>query len=216
MHSRLPQQQLSVLAALASLVLAVLACTSNDTLFIQLTATPTPTITPTPLVLQTKLSVGDTAWTVSSGLSLTLPSNPTTAVDLTAGTQCFRGLKVSILDKSKDVSDPNSNVILYKIDCGSGPGWIAEYSLSKFDPAGTTAVIKSPDGKGAPMYTEADSTSKPAAAAPCADGTKVTTSDISQNPNVRDASVDPHLYVQITCGSDTGYVLEDMLVAASS
>jgi hypothetical protein len=215
MYFRERQQRLAILLTLTSLIIAALACTSNDTLFIQLTVTPTPTITPTPLVLDTKFKTGDTAWAVSTGLNVSMSSHPGTGVDLTAGSQCFRGTKVEVLDKSKDVDKPTSDLILYQVDCGQGRGWLPEYSLSKIDPAGVEAVIKSPDGKGAPLYSQPDAKSKPASATPCADGTKVTTSDVSQNGNVRDLSEDPHLYVQVACGSDSGYVLETMLEVAS-
>jgi hypothetical protein len=215
MYSRL-RQQLSILTVLTGLFMAVLACTSNDTLFIQLTATPTPTITPTALALETKLNAGDVAWTISSGYTMGMLTKPGTGVDLGAGGQCFRNTKVTVVSKSKDVDNPSSNLILYQVDCGSGLGWLKEYELSKIDPAGIEALIKSPDGKGAILYSEADAKSKPVSTTPCADGTKVTTSDVAENPNVADASQDPHLYVQITCGSDTGYVLETMLVPASS
>lgn len=63
---------------LVSLFMAMLACTSNDTLFIHLTDTPAPSITPTPLTQETRFKIGDktTVVLVSDFASMHLASFP--------------------------------------------------------------------------------------------------------------------------------------------
>src|SRR5437868_6262892 len=106
MYSKLRQRQLALLTSLMCLLLAALACTSNDTLFIQLTPTPSPTITPTPLSIQTKFMIGDTGWTVSPTFTMNMLTHPGSGQDLNAdgqNTTCFPRTPVTVIDVSKDV-----------------------------------------------------------------------------------------------------------------
>jgi len=57
--------------------------------------------------------------------------------------------------------------------------------------------------------------SKPADGSPCADGTKISVDGLTANPNSTDAAPDLNIYVQTTCGSASGYMVDSMLVPAS-
>src|SRR5260221_12196490 len=145
-----------VFGAMLALLLAALACTSNDTLFIKLTATPIPTVPPTALSGNTRYKKGDKLYAVEAQRVISLSGQPTAKIDVEGGMlTCFRNTQVIVLDASKSVTDPKDPTIYYQIDCGGGGvGWLPEYKLTPLNPGGGTAIVKSPDGKGAPIYSQ--------------------------------------------------------------
>lgn len=204
---------------LAALLLAGLACTSSDTFLgrpiIQLTATPVPTVTPTPLAIQTRFKVGDQATTVAATFQMILLNEPVKPSNASIATAvCFPNTSVKILTVSRNRKDATDATIYYEIECGASQGWVPEYWITPLTPNGS-AVVKSPDGKGAPVYSAPDVTSAPVSGSPCADGTKLSVDSLTSNPNSSDAAPDLNIYVQTTCGSASGYVVESMLVPAS-
>ena len=197
------------------LILAMLACTSSDTLFIHLTVTPVPTLTRTPLAIETRFKVQDTVTIVSGSFQITMSSRPVPPSAASAAlTPCFPKTRVTIKAVSHNEKDPKDSTIYYDIQCGTADGWVPEYWLTPLTADGS-AVVKSPDGKGAVVYSDSDITSQ-AAAAPCPDGTKVTIMDLTTNVNAVGSTPDNHIYVQVTCGDTTGYVLDSDLVPAGS
>jgi hypothetical protein len=204
----------------AFLILAVLACTSNDTLFIKLTPAPTPTIAPTALPVDTVTSykVGDSVYALSSKQQVELSDRPGEKSLSSSGTfaNCFRNEKVTITEVARSVVQSDDPFFYYKIKCKDAQGWVAEYDLTLFNPSNGKAVIKSPDGKGAVLYQKADQTSKPVQDAPCEDGTQVTITGMSRILNIGAKAEDPTKYARVKCGSVTGYVLENLLAPAAS
>ncbi len=198
-----------------ALILAMLACPSNDSLFIKLTATPVPTITPTPLVgVDTRYKKGDQLYAVDSERIINLGSQAgDTGGIIGAGfLSCFRNSQVTIQDISRSVVDPTDPDIYYQVDCGQGEsGWLPQYKLTPYNPAGATAVVKSPDGKGAPLYK--DSTVKAALASdkPCPDGTQVKISDATRNIDLSSNTPDMNIYLQVQCGDVNGWIVDSML-----
>lgn len=194
-------------AAVLMLVLASLACTANDTLFITLTETPLPTITPTPLPLTTKFKVGDSGVVVglSEFAAVSLPANAGPLVPGIGGGTCFPNTRVTVIEVSRNINDPNDETIYYLVQC-SGRGWIAEYQFSRFT-RGDSALIKTADGSGATLYRQPDATTPPLDET-CPDGEQVNVTGLTANPsNPRDTNI----YVQVRCGALSGWLLEDML-----
>jgi hypothetical protein len=211
-----PSPRAPALLALLGLILATLACTSNDTLFIHLTETPVPTVTPTPLAIETRFKIHDKATIVSATFQITMyrrPGPPSFAE--AASAPCFPNTRVDILNVSRNVDDPKDPVIYYDVQCASATGWVPEYWLTPLNPNGS-AVVKSADGKGAVLYSNPDVTSEPASPTPCADGTTLSISSLTLNPDASATAPDNHIYVQVTCGDVTGYALESDLVPAGS
>lgn len=204
------------LAGLLSLLLAMLACTSNDSLFIRLTATPVPSLTPTPLTSETRFKIKDKVFIAASGFQITMATGPEMpSSQVAALSTCFPNTQVEILDVSRNRTDPTDTGLYYQVQCGASSGWLPEFWLTYLDPAGT-AVVKSKDGKGATLYSSPDVKSQPAAPTPCADGTTVQISSIVLNPDASDTNPDTNIYVQVSCGSLTGYALESALAPAGS
>lgn len=205
----------ALLGTSIALIVAMLACTSNDTLFIKLTLTPVPTVTPTPLVgVDTKYKKGDQVYAVDAERIISLGSQAgDTGGTIGAGfISCFRNSQVNVLDISKSVVNATDPDIYYQIDCGpGGQGWLPQYKLMAFNPDGGTAVIKSPDGKGAPIYK--DSTTKAALASdkPCPDGTQVKITDATRDIDLSAKTVDKNIYLQVQCGDTSGWIVDSML-----
>jgi hypothetical protein len=194
----------------------MLACTSNDRLFIRLTETPVPTVTPTALAIPTRFQVRDKATIVSATFQITMYRRPgPPSLSAAANAPCFPNTQVDILEISRNVDDPKDPVIYYNVQCASATGWVPEYWLTPLDPSGS-AVVKSAGGKGAVLYSNPDITSEPASPSLCADGTTVSISSLTLNPNASAAAPDNHIYVQVTCGDVTGYALESDLIPAGS
>ncbi|GEM_PF-3727774 len=199
---------------LLTLILAALACTSNDTLFIKLTATPVPSPTPTPLSIQTRFKVKDKPYVVGWTFQIMMANRPTMPSSQAAAlATCFQNTQVEVLDVSRNVDDPKDTTLYYNIQCAASTGWVPEYWLTMLNPTGE-AIVKSKDGKGAVLYSEPNTSSKPASETPCADGTKVPISGLTLNPDATASAPDTNIYVQVTCGNDTGYALESVLVPA--
>jgi hypothetical protein len=214
--TRRSRQQPNWVAAFSwvSLILAILACTSNDTLFIHLTATPVPTITPTPLAAETRFKIKDKAYVISSTIQVLLTAEPGTLESQPGATTiCFPNTQVEVTDVSKNRNDPKDLTIYYKVSCAASDGWVPEYWMTPLDPTGS-AVVKSKDGKGAKVYSDASASAELASPTPCADGTTVAISRITLNPDATTSTPDRNIYVQITCGSISGYVLDTELVPA--
>jgi hypothetical protein len=208
-------KKLALLGATVALIVAMLACTSNDSLFIKLTATPVPTVTPTPLAgVDTRYKKGDQLYAVDVERIINLGSQAgDTGGIIGAGfLSCFRNSPVTVQDISRSVVDSSDPDIYYQVDCGQGgSGWLPQYKLTPYNPAGGTAVVKSPDGKGAPLYK--DSTIKAALASdkPCPDGTQVKISDATRNIDLSGKTLDKNIYLQVQCGDASGWVVDSML-----
>ncbi len=214
-HRRFQPFQIVILG----LLLAALACTSSDTFLgqpiIRLTTTPVPTITPTPLAVKTRFKVGDQATTVAATFQMILLDGPMPPGGASAANAvCFPNTSVKILTVSRNRTDAKDSHIYYEVECGASQGWVPEYWITPLTPNGS-AVVKSPDGKGATVYSAPDVKSPPAPGSPCADGTKISADSLTTNPNASDAAPDNNVYVQTTCGSASGYVVDSMLVPAS-
>jgi hypothetical protein len=200
--------------SLISLILAILACTSNDTLFIQLTPTPVPSITPTPLAAGTRFKIKDKAYVISSTIQVLLTAEPGPLESQPGATTiCFPNTLVEVSDVSKNQKDPKDLTIYYKVSCAASDGWVPEYWMTPLDPAGS-AVVKSKDGKGAKIYSDTNTRAELASPTPCADGTTVVISKITLNLDSTTSAPDRNIYVQITCGNTTGYVLDSELIPA--
>lgn len=204
---------LSVVTAM--LMLAVLACTANDTLFITLTLTPTPTITPTPLPFTTKFKEGDELVVVVNGpfakVDLADNAGPWSAAG-SGGTNpavCLPATRVTVSGVSRNISDANDSLIYYRVRCTGRDGWLPEYNVTNMA-AGTKIVVKSADGTGATVYAQNDSTGR-AQSEKCADGTSLSVGEVITGR----ARTDQNQYVQVTCGKLRGYILSTDVVLAN-
>jgi hypothetical protein len=184
--------------------MAALACTANDTLFIRLTDTPPPTITPTPLAITTKFKVGDSGVVVglSEFAAVSLPASAGPLVPGIGGATCFPNTRVTVLDVSRNISDPNDETIYYLVQC-SGKGWIAEHLFSRFN-RGDRAIVKTEDGSSVKLYRQSDVNSAQLDA-PCPNGTEVKVIGLTFNPR------DRNIYIQVRCGALSGWLLEEQL-----
>ena len=207
--------------SILSLMLAALACTSNDTLFIHLTETLTPTVTTTPLTQLTKFKIGEKVNIVSVAIIVDLAeeAGPMGGSMFSSGS-CSPNQEVTIEDVSKNTTDPKDPELYYKIAC-SGSGWVPEYILTHLTQYGT-ATVASADGKGAMLYSDPDFKSKPVAEKACPDGAKVDILNLTLNPDTAiqrggETATDPdyNIYVQVTCDGTTGYALEKLLKPTS-
>src|SRR5215467_5793414 len=163
---------MAVQVTILSIMLAALACTSKDTLFIHLTDTPTPTITPTPLSQETRYKIGDKLFLVSATFVIDLSEKPAPVGEgVFSSGNCSPNQEVTIEDVSKNTTDPKDTSLYYRVSC-SGTGWVPEYIMTRLEQF-ASAMVKSKDGKGALVYTEPSVKSKPASDTPCPDGTKV-------------------------------------------
>jgi hypothetical protein len=205
------QALLALCAAFLMLSMAAIACTANDTLFIRLTDTPPPTLTPTPLPITTKFKVGDSGVVVglSEFAAVSLPASAGPLVPGIGGATCFPNTRVTVLDVSRNINDPNDETIYYLVQC-SGRGWIAEYQFSRFN-RGDKAIVKTQDGNDIKLYRQSDVNSAQLDE-PCPNGTEVSVIGLTANPfNPRDRNI----YVQVRCGALSGWLLEEQLAPLS-
>ncbi|CAG1000760.1 MAG: hypothetical protein IAE83_14775 [Anaerolinea sp.] len=199
---------LSVSLALVGLVMMILACTSNDSLFIRLTETPTPSLTPTPLALETKLKKGDSALVIglSDFASINMPPLPGPfQPGMAGGMTCFPNTKVSVLDISRNLSDPDDPTLYYQVQC-NGIGWAPEWSLARFS-RGDKPVVSAE--AGAPLYSTADASGSPVGT--CPSGSEAEVLKAGRNPS---NDSDLNVYIEISCGTQQGWVVEDTLSPA--
>ncbi len=180
--------------------IATLACTSNDTLFIQLTATPPPTPSKTPLAAATRFKVGDKPVFVAVTSPMTLLASPNANDKSGSADLCFSSTQVTITDAAQ-----TDQVTYYKIKCASSAGWAPEQNLTPLKP-GTNATLT------ADQYLtndpEPDATSNRAASAACQAGASVGVLDLALNP------ADKLIYVQVQCGTASGWLPGTTLEAA--
>lgn len=195
------------LAGLIILALSVLACTANDTLFIQLTATPSPTVTSTPLSIETKFKIGETA--VIYGFLSTMQTIPGLPRPLSTGSvgkaSCTNSAKTPILDVSKNTGDANDPSIYYKVSCSGVTGWLPETYLSRFA-AGDKGVVKSVSGNGADMFASPNIVKTTSGT--CPDDTNITVTQLGSN---QQDNKDRNIYLKVTCGTLTGFLRESDL-----
>lgn len=199
---------------LLMLMAALLACTSNDTLFIKLTLTPVPSLTPTPLVLETRFSRNDKVFLVGSQRLIEFAARPgeKDLISAQKSGSCIRNTSVTVLDVSRSVLDQQDTAIYYKLDCGgSGQGWLPEFYVSIFNPRNGSAQIKTKDGKGAPLFEAANAKSATAASKSCPEATKVTVTDLTREIDLSRDVQSVIIYARVNCGSERGYVLESNL-----
>ncbi len=113
--------------ALLSLLIASLACWSNDTLFIPPTETPTITpVPPTPNV-EGKFKIGDTALIGGQGFGsvyLTERPEPEKRSNRVPNASCYPNTTVTIRAIQR-----TGEVTYYQIACNNNPGWVAEAKL---------------------------------------------------------------------------------------
>src|SRR5437667_8952962 len=96
----------ALLTGLCSLILAMLACTSNDTLFIHFTPTPVPSVTPTPLTSATRFKIKDKVYVGSSSFQIMMAADPEMPSSQVASlSACFQNTLVEILDVSRNRKD---------------------------------------------------------------------------------------------------------------
>ena len=185
-----------------------LACTSNDTLFIQLTATPTAKPSPTPLAVQTHFKKGQQLTFAGAELSVSLPNRPGSLNALDMGkTPCFRDSSVTVLDAAKSEIDPNDPMIYYQIRCVGAIGWVPEYRLTAFA-RNQKAFVKG----NVLLWAQPDQTKGNSSDPRCRTGNSATILEFTTNPQ---NNADKNLYVQVQCGEYIGYVLEKSLTTSS-
>jgi len=205
-------------AGLVLIALTLLACTANDTLFIHLTVTPSPTLTSTPLTIETKFKIGDSA--VIFGFLSTMQAIPALPRPFSVGSagtaNCTNSARIKILDVSKNTADPADPVIYYKVSCSGVQGWLPEPYLSRFG-AGDSAQVKSVSSKGADVFESPNKVDT--AIGVCPDDTPVKALQLSinqaaaamrtgDNPQGRK---DQNIYIKVVCGNLTGFVRESDL-----
>ncbi len=184
----------------ATLLLMMLACTSNDTLFIQLTATPPPTLTATPLAAVTRFKIGDKPVFVAAASPQALYASPNANDKSGSSNLCFSSTQVAITDLAIGVD----NTVYYKIKCASANGWTLETNLTLLK-AGSSAALKmdtyltNDPGSDDPTNRAADQ--------PCKAGTKVGVLDLAMMPKEK------VIYVQIQCGAMVGWLNDTALDA---
>jgi hypothetical protein len=109
------------------LLLASLACWSNDTLFIPPTETPTVTpIPPTPNV-EGKFKIGDKVLIGGQGFGsvyLTVQPEPEKRSNRVPNASCYPNTTVTILAIQRA-----GDVTYYQVACNNNPGWVAEAKL---------------------------------------------------------------------------------------
>ncbi|MBX3065340.1 MAG: hypothetical protein KF726_20350 [Anaerolineae bacterium] len=207
MHSssNKPSSVIGLAAATIMLMLAVLACTANDTLFIHLTETPVPTITPTPFVGANKFKIGDTAQIIgpSAFQQVGMAGVPGPYIPAQSPGLCLPGIAVKILDVATGQNASGEAAIYYQLSCSGGrSGWLAEYQLTAFL-KNAPIVIASKDGTGATLYFQNDANGR-TMPDKCPDGTKTLVSEVLSGKSPTDTNV----YIQVDCNKVRAYVLE--------
>jgi hypothetical protein len=175
------------------LILAALACTSNDTLFIQLTATPIPTVTPTRAAIQTRFAPGDKLTYVAAtnpGVLLNTPDMNDKSTAL-----CFTGTQITVNDATTQ-----DKTTFYKIKCASSEGWTPESTLTplRVNSAATLA-------QAAALTTDPEPDATTNRAGNCPNGSSVTVLDLAISP------LDGRIYANVQCSTVVGWLPERSL-----
>lgn len=174
---------------------ALLACTSNDTLFIHLTATPIPTATPTPSAAQSRFRPGRQATFVGSGAPAALLSAPDPSAR-SATAACFTATLITIEEVRIVGAEP-----FYRVTCASQQGWVAERNLTTYKAGDTFTASQDmfltndpgPDDPQAPNR---------ASSQPCRAGQTLSILDFAfYAPEGR-------IYLNVQCGAAVGWVPE--------
>lgn len=188
--SRVRQRRIG--AALAFIVIAALACSSNDTLFIQLTATPFPSATPTLSAVSSRFKPGDRAVFVAAPSPATLLASPRPNDKSSGANLCFTSTQVDVLETAQ-----TDGKTYYRIKCASAHGWTPETTLTGFI-VGDNAVL------AIDAYLtndpEPDAKSKRADLKPCKMDAAVGILDLAMT------AADQTIYVQVQCGSVVGWL----------
>src|SRR5262249_31677881 len=127
---------------------------SNDTLFIQLTATPTASAIPTALNIATRFKKGDQLTLVNANLTIQLPkvAGSTNALNMSKSL-CFRNARALVQKVGKRAVNPNYPIIYYEVQCPNVLGWVPEYRLT---PLGINDSALVTAGDGAKIFSSAD------------------------------------------------------------
>jgi len=195
---------------LAGLVLlaAILACTSNDTLFIKLTPTRLPTATRAGVTTTTSFAKGDKVYAIGfgRGLNVDLYDAPG-STKVSHLETCFRNSRVTINDIAHNETNASDPVIYYQITCVKALGWLPEYSLSILNPKNGKAIVKSTDGKAVVIYKKPDPASDQVGT--CDDGTNVRITEVI--PLLNKEKTEAIKFAEVTCNTIKGYILETLL-----
>jgi len=178
-----------------ALLLAALACTSNDTLFIQLTPTPVPTVTPTAAALiSSRYRAGETLTFVAQPSPGTLAENAGSA---SGGALCFTGTQVTVLQVA-------GSATAYQIRCASAVGWAREANLTALVIGGRANVQAETFVTDDP---EPDTTTNRADSASCKANAATSILDLATSGGV--------IYANVQCGAAVGWLPEAALKAAT-
>jgi hypothetical protein len=175
------------------LIVAILACTSNDTLFIQLTQTPIPTATVTRAAVQTRFATGDKL-TYVAATSPGVLLNSADANDKSTSL-CFTGTQVTINDAS--VKDKTA---FYKIKCASYEGWTPENNLTLIR-ANSNATL----AQATALTTDPEPDATTNRAGMCPANSTVSVLDLAISP------LDGRIYANVQCATVTGWLPERSL-----
>lgn len=178
------------LKLLPLVMFVLLACTSNDTLFIHLTETPIPTLTVTRAPVQSRFVPGDKLTYVAASSPGVLLNSANASDKSTA--LCYTGTQVTINDAT--VKDKNT---FYKIKCASSEGWTLETTLTPIRPNATATTTAA----GA-LITDPEPDATTNRAGMCANNATVTVLDLAISP------LDGRIYANVQCGTVTGWLPE--------
>lgn len=184
-------------------VLAVLACTSNDTLLIHLTATPLPIPTPTAVSAATRFKIGDKPVFVAAASPQRLLQSPDVN-DRSGGTDlCFTSTQVTI----SDVAIGKDHIVYYRVKCASANGWTLEGNLTLLKP-GSSATLKTDS-----FLTNDPGPDDPdnrAANEVCKAAVTIGVLDLAMTPR------DNIIYAQVQCGAAVGWLPGSALQAVEA
>ncbi len=176
------------------MLIAALACTSNDTLFIHLTNTPVPTVTPTAALTSSRYQAGDMLTFVAQPSPGTLAESADRAGNASGGALCFTGTQVTVLQGSATA---------YQIRCASAVGWAREANLTALAVGGRAIVQAETFVTDDP---EPDATTNRADTTPCKANAATSILDLATSGGV--------IYANVQCGTAVGWLPEAALKAA--
>src|SRR5262249_35784334 len=152
--------------------------------------------------VSTRFKKGDVLTLINANLTIQLPTvaGSTNALDMSKSL-CFRGARVSVQKVGKSAVNPNDPTIYYEVQCPNVLGWVPEYRLTPLS-LNDTAIIAATDG--AKIFSTPDSQTDTGSV--CPGGTAFQVTDLAAN-SARN-STDTNIYIGLTCGGTSGYVLE--------